>query len=78
MSAVRLYFSDPRGKNAFQTHKPIVTNDFSCTEMLCIRCIFFSKDVNDALFFAYRYTFQFSHFKIGYGDPLGSQAQYIH
>ena len=49
---------------------------FHAQKCYALGVIFFSKDVNDALFFAYRYTFQFSHFKIGYGDPLGSQAQY--
>ena len=49
---------------------------FHAQKWYALGVIFFSKDVNDALFFAYRYTFQFSHFKIGYGDPLGSQAQY--
>ena len=48
---------------------------FHAQKWYALGVIFFSKDVNDALFFAYR--FQFSHFKIGYGDPLGSQAQYI-
>ena len=50
---------------------------FHAQKCYALGVIFFSKDVNDALFFAYRFTFQFSHFKIGYGDPLGSQAQYI-